>query len=343
MGSTKLGFGIIGTGAIASHHAKSIQELKDCKLVAVCSSSEGRAQEASVKFGVPAYSNLEEFLGRDDLDIISVCTQSGNHMEPIIVAAMAGKHIIVEKPLEVTVERASRIISVCHKQNVRLGVIFQNRFNPAYLQLKQAIRQGALGKLILGNAYIKWYRDEAYYRNSDWRGTLEGDGGAALINQGIHTIDLLLDIMGDVESVFGKVKTMVHDIEGEDIGIAMLDFKNGAMGTIEGGTSLYPGYKDRLEIFGENGSIIYEGGEIVSWNLKGEEGITNNADKISSSGASDPMSVDYRLHMAQIKEMVLAVRNGRDPEVNGESALKSLELITAIYKSSKEKRVIELK
>lgn len=343
MDKAKLGFGIIGTGAIASHHAKSIQELEDCQLVAVCSSTAERAKEASEKFGVRAYSNLEDFLRREDLDIVSVCTQSGRHMEPILAAALAGKHIIVEKPLEVSLERANRIISVCREQNVKLGVIFQNRFNPAYLRLKQAVRQGALGKLLLGNAYIKWYRDEAYYKSSDWKGTLAGDGGAALINQGIHTIDLLLDIMGDVGRVFGKVRTMVHDIEGEDLGIAMLEFKNGAMGTIEGGTSLYPGHKERLEIYGENGSIIYEGGEIVSWDLKGETAITNDLHQVPSSGASDPMSVDYRLHMAQIQEMVLAVRNDLDPVVSGESAIKSLELISAIYRSSKEKREIELK
>ena len=343
MDRKKLGFGIIGTGAIASHHAKSIQELQDCKLVAVCSSTPKRAKEASKRLGVTAYSNMEEFLSRDDLDIVSVCTASGRHMEPIIAAAMAGKHVIVEKPLEVSMERANRIISVCREQNVKLGVIFQNRFNPAYLKLKEAVQNGALGKLILGNAYIKWYRDEGYYKNSDWKGTLSGDGGAALINQGIHTIDLLLDIMGDVESVFGKVKTMVHNIEGEDIGVAMVDFKNGAMGTIEGGTSLYPGYKDRLEIFGENGSVIYEGGEIVSWNFKSGETLANNAHQISSSGGSDPMAVDYRLHLAQFKDMVQAIRKDREPEVNGEKALKSLELITAIYQSSKEKRLIDLK
>jgi len=343
MGRTKIGFGIIGTGAIASHHARSIQELKDCKLVAVCSSTEERAKMAAKKFGVQAYSNLDEFLQRDDMNIVSVCTQSGNHMEPIIAAAMAGKHIITEKPLEVSLERANRIISVCRSQSVKLGVIFQNRFNPAYLQLKQAVNQDALGKLILGNAYIKWYRDKEYYKSSDWKGTLTGDGGAALINQGIHTIDLLLDIMQDVESVFGKVKTMVHDIEGEDIGAAMLEFKNGAIGTIEGGTSLYPGYKERLEIYGEKGSVVYEGGEIVSWNLKEEGNTTKGFPNISSSGSSDPMSVDYRLHMAQIEDMVLAVRNDREPLVNGEAAIKSLELISAIYRSSKEKKVIELK
>ena len=342
MASTKIGFGIIGTGAISSHHVKSIQELEDCKLVAVCSSTAERAKEAAEKFGVQAYSNLDEFLSREDLHIVSVCTKSGNHMEPIIAAAKAGKHIITEKPLEVTLERANLIVSACRSQGVKLGVIFQNRCNPAYQRLKKAVNQGALGKLLLGNAYIKWYRDEAYYNSSDWKGTITGDGGAALINQGIHTIDMLLDIMQDIQSVYGKIKTMVHDIEGEDIGVALLEFKSGAMGTIEAGTALFPGYKERLEIYGENGSVVYEGGEIVSWNLKVEENIPKDVPELSSSGASDPMSVDYRLHMAQIKDMVQAVRNDREPIVNGEAAIKSLELISAIYSSSKEKKAIEL-
>lgn len=176
MEKIRLGFGIIGTGAIASHHAQSIRELPDCELVAVCSSTPERAKEASEKFGVPAYSDMADFLLREDIDIVSVCTQSGRHMEPIIAAALAGKHIIVEKPLEVSLDRANRIISVCREQNVKLGVIFQNRFAPAYLKLKQAVSQGALGKLLLGNAYIKWYRDEAYYKGSNWKGTLAGDG-----------------------------------------------------------------------------------------------------------------------------------------------------------------------
>ena len=343
MKKSKLGFGIIGTGSIAFHHAKSINELEDCELIAVCSSTPERAKEASEKFGVEAYSSIDEFLSRKDLDVVSVCTKSSDHMEPIIAAAMAGKHIITEKPLEVNLAKANRIISVCRSQGVKLGVIFQNRFNPGYMQLKEAVQQGLLGKLTLGNAYIKWYRDEEYYKQSNWKGTIEGDGGAALINQGIHTIDLLLDIMQDVETVFGQVKTMVHQIEGEDLGVAILNFKNGAIGTIEGGTSLYPGYKDRLEIFGENGSIIFEGGEITAWNIKGKKDTANNFKNISSSGASDPMSVDYRLHMAQIKDMADAVYDDREPLVNGETGMKSLELILAIYESSKEKKLVQLR
>lgn len=338
----RLRFGIIGTGAIASHHAKSIQELESCQLVGVCSSSESRAKDASERFGVPGYSKIDTFFANENLDVVCVCTHSGNHMEPILAAARAGIHVITEKPLEVSVQRAQRIISECKTQGVKLGVIFQSRFNPAFLKIKEAVQSGLLGNLLLGNAYIKWYRHKEYYESSDWKGTLKGDGGAALINQGIHTIDLLLDIMKDVENVYGQVKTMVHDIEGEDVAVALLNFKNGAMGTIEGGTALYPGYKERLEIFGENGSIIYEGGEIISWNLKKENEISDDRSEIASTGATNPMAVDYRLHKAQISDMVEAIRNSRDPLVTGEDAIKSLELITAIYKSSMQQRRVNL-
>lgn len=342
MKKDKLGFGIIGTGAIAAHHAKSIQELDNCQLMAVCSTSPARAAEAEKKFGVAAYSEVADLLAREDIDIVSICRESGNHMEPAIAAARAGKHVLIEKPIEVSLERADQLIAACRSQGVKLGVIFQNRFQPGYLQLKEAVKQGLLGKLTLGNAYIKWFREEAYYSSSKWKGTLQGDGGAALINQGIHTIDLLLDIMDDVKSVYGQVKTVLHDIEGEDLGIALLNFKSGAMGTIEGGTALYPGYPERLEIFGEKGSIILEGGQIIAWNIKGQG---NGSDKIEpkkTSGSSDPMAVDYKLHKVQIEDMVIAIRENREPIVNGETARKSLELILSIYQSSREHKLIEL-
>lgn len=336
-----LGFAIIGTGAIANHHAKSMQELDNCRLIATCSSSPARAKQAAAKFGVEAYNSIEELLSRKDIDVVSVCTESGNHLEPAIAAARAGKHVLTEKPLEVTLDRADQLIAVCREEGVKLGCIFQNRYQPDYLRLKEAVEQGLLGKLLLANAYIKWYRDPSYYSSSQWKGTLSGDGGAALINQGIHTIDLLLDVMQEVDSVFGQVKTAVHDIEGEDLGVALLNFKNGALGTIEGGTSLYPGYPERLEVFGERGSIILEGGEIVEWNIKGAEK-TEIPSSISQSGSSDPMAVDYRLHMAQINDMVEAILENREPAVNGEAARKSLALIQAIYQSSKENKMVQL-
>src|SRR5690554_4540333 len=269
MNTKKLGFGIIGTGAIASHHAAAIQSYEGSELVAVCSSTVERARQAQGKFGVPAYSDLEEFLKRKDIDVVCICTHSGNHMTPGIAAAKAGKHVLLEKPIEINLSRADQLIDTCAAQGVRLAVIFQNRFNAGYLKIKEALAQGALGKLVMGTAAINWYRDPSYYNTSDWKGTLKGDGGAALINQGIHTIDLLLDVMGDAESVYGQVKTVVHQIEGEDLGAAIVNFKNGAMGTITGGTALYPGYPERLEIYGEKGSIVFEGGEIKAWNIQG--------------------------------------------------------------------------
>ena len=331
MKKKSIGFGIIGTGAIAAHHAKSIQQLDDCHLVAVLSSSTKRAAKAATTFSVPAYDNLDEFLKEEDIEVVCICTASGEHLGPTLAAAKAGKHVLTEKPLEIDLERADLMISACRSYGVKLGCIFQNRFKPDYLKVKEAVQKESLGKLIMGNAYIKWYRHEDYYSSSDWKGTLRGDGGAALINQGIHTIDLLLDIMPRVESVYGQVRTAVHKIEGEDIAASVLNFQNGALGSIEGGTSLFPGYPERLEIFGEKGSIILEGGKIIHWNISNGEKLEKDLHEHNFTGASDPMLIDFKFHMLQIKDMIDAIKEDREPAVNGESARKSLDLILAIY------------
>lgn len=334
MASKKLGFAIVGTGAIAGHHAACINGLEDCELVAVCSSSPERAEAAEQKFGVPAYSDVEEMLQRTDIDVVCICTHSGAHLAPTLAAAQAGKHVICEKPLEINLERADQMIRACRVMGVKLACIFQNRFSSDYLKLKKAVQEGRLGKLLLGNAYIKWFRDENYYRSSPWKGTIKGDGGAALINQGIHTIDLLLDIMGDVESVRAKVKTVRHDIEGEDLGIAMLSFRNGALGAIQASTALYPGYPERLEVFGEKGSVILEGGHITAWNIAGEEKDGPVEEKKKDTGASDPMAISTERHQQQFRDMIEAIRADREPVVNGEEGRRSLALIRAIYDSS---------
>lgn len=341
MSKKKLGFGIIGTGAIAGLHAAAIHACEDAELVAVCSSTEKRAKEASEKFGVPADYNWDTFLKRKDIDIVAICTHSGNHLEPAIAAAKAGKHILLEKPIEVSVERADELIEVCKSAGVMLGVIFQNRLKPGYLQLKEAVDKGLLGKLLMGTAAINWYRDPSYYSSSSWKGTIEGDGGAALINQGVHTIDLLLDIMGEASAVYGQVRTMVHDIEGEDVGAALINFKSGAIGTITGGTALYPGNPERLEIYGEKGNVILEAGKIVTWNVPGSTGELPTSE-IGGSGASDPMAIDYRLHLGQMQDMVDAVREDRNPMVTGQDARQSLALILGIYQSSREGKQVVL-
>ncbi|AGA79336.1 putative dehydrogenase [Echinicola vietnamensis DSM 17526] len=334
-------FGIIGTGAIAQKHASAINELKSTELVAVCSSSPERAKRAEDQFQVKGYDNLEEFMAHPELEVVCICTASGQHMEPAVKAAEAGKHVLVEKPIEVSLERANTMIRVCKAHGVKLGVIFQNRFNEGYLLLKSAVMNGQLGQLLMGNAYVKWFRDREYYESSDWKGTIKGDGGGAFINQGIHTIDLLLDIMGEVSSVFGKVRTALYDIEGEDTGTALVTFENGALGNITAGTSLFPGYPERLEIYGTAGSVILEAGKIVAWNIKGQASKVPHSSQ-GSSGAGDPMAIGHALHMMQIEDMVMAIREDKGPLVTGETANKSLAVILGIYESSQKGKEINL-
>lgn len=341
--SEKIGFGIIGAGMISSFHARSIKELEGAELVAIAGRSKENAQKLAEEFNVPFYLDYHELLRRNDIQVINICTPSGLHMEPTLAAAKAGKHVIVEKPLEINLERADRMIEACRSSGVKLACIFQNRFFSETVRLREAVDSGRLGKLILGDAYVKWYRDQQYYDSVDWRGTLEGDGGAALINQSIHTIDLLQWIMGPVDTIFGKTGTFTHKIEGEDLGLAILNFSSGAMGVIEGSTSTYPGFPERLEVHGEKGSIILEGGNIKAWIIQGEEQIpADHGPEKKGVGASSPMAISYKGHKAQIGDMIEAIRMDRDPIVDGHEAKKSLQIVRAIYQSSASGQMVKL-
>ncbi|PZX61319.1 putative dehydrogenase [Algoriphagus ratkowskyi] len=339
---TKLKIGIVGTGAITGKHADAIAEIENAELVALCSSSSERAQAAKEKFGIDTYSDISAFLTHPELDIVCICTASGHHMEAGLLAAKAGKHLLIEKPIEINLGRADQLIEACEKYGVRLGVIFQNRFSADYLKLKAAVQEGRFGKLLMGNAHVNWYRAPEYYSGSPWKGTLEGDGGGAFMNQGIHTVDLLLDIMGDVKSVFAKVKTALHPIEGEDLGTALVTFENKALGNITASTALYPGLPERLEIFGKCGSAVLEAGKIVQWSILGEEPEPIIADSNTGSGAADPMAIGHGLHRAQWEHYLKAVENNEPLLVEGNMARKSVELIRAIYKSSELEKEVEL-
>lgn len=332
--SSPLGFGISGWGNIASHHARSISELKDCKLLAGVSRDEKKLLTMEQEFGMKGYQSFEEMLKHPEINVICICTPSGYHLDHALLAAEAGKHLIIEKPLEITVSRAQQIIKTCKENSVKLSCVFQNRFSDDYQKTVKAVREGLLGKLVLGNAYIKWFRDQAYYDGSDWRGTLRGDGGAALINQGIHTIDLLQHVMGPVRSVFGTTRTVSHNIEGEDLGVAILEFENGSLGTIEGSTSIYQGFPEKLEIHGTEGSIVLEGGKIVTWRTS--KGLTKTTDQTENpgDGSSDPMGIGYALHKKQIRYIADAILQDRRPLIDGEEGLKSLKVVEGIYRSA---------
>lgn len=343
MQEKKVGVGIIGTGSISGLHLKCVEELNHCEIIAMASSSEERAALARKKFGVKTYNSYQGLLQNKAIDAVIIGTHSGNHLEPTLAAAKMGKHVLVEKPIEISAKRADRMIEACKKAGVKLGVIFQNRFSPDYIQLKTAVKEGKLGKLMLGNAYIKWFREASYYESSAWKGTLKGDGGATLINQGIHTIDLLLDIMGEVDRVFGKTQTVKHKIEGEDLGVAVLTFRNGALGTIEASTAIIPGYPERLEIYGSKGSIILEGGKIAAWNLEEEDQSNTISKEESNTGSADPLAIDHYLHKAQISDFIDSIQNNKPLLVDGLEGKKSLVLIQGIYASAKQGREISLK
>lgn len=333
--------GIVGTGSIVGKHAQAIAEIEGAELVALYNPKPESAAKAKRQFGLPVFTDLDEFLAFPGLEVVCVCTPSGIHLEPALAAAKAGKHLMIEKPIEITLKRTDELIAACDANQVKLAVIFQNRFTQDYQKLKKAVSEGVFGRLLMGNAYVNWFRDPAYYSTSEWKGTLKADGGGALINQGIHTIDLLLDLMGEVKSLFGQVQTTLYPIEGEDLGAALVNFENGALGNITSATALYPGYPERIEIFGTEGSAILEAGKLTQWNVKGSSETVKTTENAASSGASDPTAIGYQLHLEQWKLFFQAIQKDLIPVVDGKTARKSVELIRAIYFSSKEGKLVE--
>ncbi|MGB6151951.1 MAG: Gfo/Idh/MocA family oxidoreductase [Pricia sp.] len=338
---SKINIGIVGTGSIVNTYKKCIDELFNAELKALYTKSKNRAKSAEKEFGVAVFSDMDDFL-KSDIELVCVCNESGRHGEAIKAAALAGKHVLCEKPLETTPKKIDEVIALCQAQNVKLGCTLQNRCGDDYQRVVEAVRSGKLGKLLMGNAHINWYRAESYYADSDWKGTMAFDGGAAFINQGIHTIDLLLHLMGPVTSVFGKVATLVHDIEGEDVGAAILNFQSDAVGTLTAGTALYPGYPERIEIYGEKGSILMEGGSIKAWNIKDAPDSQPTSKESNGSGAADPTAIGHQNHKKVIADMIEAILTDRSPMVDGPEARKAVAVINAIYESSQKEKLVFL-
>ena len=343
------GFAIVGCGMISRFHSMAIRDLKKGRLVAVCSRSAENARRVGEEFGLDWTTDYDALLKRDDVDIVNICTPSGAHMEYAIKAARAGKHIIVEKPLEITLERCDNIIRACKEAAVMLCVIFPSRFHEASQVIKREIESGRFGKLALGDAYVKWFRSQKYYDEGGWKGTKKYDGGGALMNQSIHAIDLLLYFMGPVRKVTGVVKTIAHsNIEVEDTAAATLEFENGALGTIEGATSVYPGFLKRIEISGDKGTVILEEEDIKVWRFDKESPRDEKIRQMyaartsSGGGASDPSAINYRAHWRQLKDFIEALDNEREPLVDGIEGRKSVELILAIYESSRTGKAVKL-
>lgn len=338
----KLGFGIIGAGAICPLHIAAIEHCEGARLAGIADVSEERAKSVGEANQVPWYTDYNRLLADPEVDVVCILTPSGLRAPICIDAARAGKHVIAEKPLEVSLERVDSIINECDRAGVKLAVIYQLRFLPGVQAVAKAVLEGRLGRPVLGDAYVKWRRAQDYYDSATWRGTWALDGGGALMNQGIHYIDLLQWFMGPTLTVSGHISTLVRQrIEVEDTAVACLTFEGGALGVIEACTSANVGRPARLELRGECGTIVLEDGNVVFWGIDGEdEFVAPYVD--TGSGATNPMAITSVGHEAQISDMVDAINEGRPPVVDGREARKAIEIISAIYRSSETGRIVNL-
>lgn len=350
--STPLGFGVVGCGVIGPTHCDAINQVEGATLLAVCDTSPEKAAKLGERYGVAYYSDLSAFLQHPGLDVVNVCVPSGYHGQVGIAAAQAGKHVLVEKPIEVTLEAADRLIAACEAAGVKLGVISQHRFAPDVQKVRQALENGEFGPMVLGEAIIKWYRSQEYYDSGDWRGTRALDGGGALMNQGVHYIDLLQWLMGPVVSIKATTLTRTHQIEVEDVAVAILTFASGALGRITGSTSIFPGLPERLEIHGQDATALIEADRLTAYYRRDEMGEVGSYGQSSKTlptktkarkgGAADPAAIGISLHIAQVADFVAAIRENRDPAITGPAARRPLEIILAIYGSSAENCEVKL-
>ncbi|MCX7427178.1 MAG: Gfo/Idh/MocA family oxidoreductase [Planctomycetia bacterium] len=344
-----LGFGIIGCGMIANFHTRAIGDVRGAKLAACFDTVPAAADRLAQSTGCRAYYDLDAMLADPAVDVVTVGTPSGAHMEPAVAAARAGKHVIVEKPLEITLRRCDKIIEECEKAGVVLSTIFPSRFHASSVELKQAIDQGRFGRLVAGDAYVKWYRTQQYYDSGAWRGTWELDGGGALMNQAIHSVDLLLALMGPVAEVRAQTALLAHQrIAVEDHAVATLRFANGALGVIEASTACYPGHLPRIEFHGTTGSGVMDEEDFVKWDFarpaKRDAAIREKMAqrKSGGGGAADPKAIGHHGHARQFQDVLAAMKKGTKPRIDGPEGRRSVEIILAVYKAAETGRAVKL-
>jgi len=327
--------GLIGAGNISESHARAVRAIPGAEVVAVYGANAQRVDRLCREHGGAAYHDFQAFLAHRPMEMVVIGSPSGVHAEQGIAAARQGLHVLTEKPIDISVERADALISACEQAGVKLGVIFQDRFKPDLRRLKQLIAEGLIGKPLLVDARVKWYRPPEYYSQSRWRGTRALDGGGALINQGVHTVDLLLWLLGDVVKVQARTAAMLHQIETEDTALALLEFSSGALGQLQATTAAYPGYPRRVEITGSEGTIILEQDRIVAINLRTPyQGPISSEMADQNPSTSSPVVSDIRGHQSAIEDFILAIEKGTAPMCDGREGRKSLALVEVIYKAS---------
>ena len=335
-------FAILGVGNIAPVHAAAIRATPGCELVAAATRDPARGQAFTAQYGGAWHADYREVLARADVDAVTICTAHDLHAPLTQAAAAAGKHVWCEKPMATTVAECEAMLTACEQAGITLGVVFQSRFEPLTLKLKALIDSGRLGRLVWVSASTLWHRDDAYYASRAWRTSPAQSGGGVLINQAIHALDLLVWLAGLPAAVTAQARTLAHAIEVEDAVQALLTYPDGKLGLVQATTAAYPGYPERLEFFGTNGSAVYHKGlGRLEWHLQ-EPREAGSEEAAISSGAARPMDISTAGHTAQLQDFVAALRERRQPLLDGREGKRSLQLVEAIYQSARAGQPVHL-
>lgn len=329
--------GLLGAGNISETHARAVREARGVELVACWGRDGAKARRIVDMHGGTAYSDLGVFIAHPGMDAVLVGTPSGLHAEHARLAVGRGLHVLVEKPLDVDTARIDRLLAEAERSRVVVGVIFQDRTAPDLVWLRELVMSGGLGRLLIASAHVMWYRPPEYYSSSRWRGTWALDGGGALMNQGTHTVDLLLWLLGDIARVSAITHTSFHAIEVEDTALACLEFTSGAVGALEATTAAYPGFPRRLELVGSAGTVLVEGDRVTSVALRtGPATSPPNTVGNTSTSASSPIVSDIRGHCRVIEDFAEATRGEHRPLCDGADGRRSVAVVQAIYRSARE-------
>ncbi len=337
----KAKFALIGCGRISPNHLDGIENAPHAELVAVCDIIEEEAKKVADEYGCAYYTQIEDMLKNEEIDICSILTPSGMHCEHVCLVASYGVNVLCEKPIDITKEKIDKMIKCCEENNVKMGCIFQRRTFDAAIKTKEAIEKGLLGKVTLADAYLKYSRDDEYYAQAGWRGTWEYDGGGALMNQGIHGIDMIDWMMGGIESVNARCETIARNIEVEDTAVITVKYKSGAIGVIEGTTSVYEGFDTIFSVHGTKGNIAFGDKGFYLWDLE-DKSIKKPEVNNSMGGLNCQYNETNYGHIYLIEDMALAVLEDREPMIPPSEGRKAAEIILAIYESSKTKSEITL-
>lgn len=349
MKNNKLGIGIIGLGIISDIHIEALKHIEEAEITAVCTRNKDKAIETAKRLSCNWYTDYRKLADDNAVDAVILCTPSGSRLDMVRYIAMRKKHIISEKPLEVTTERIDEMLEVCSENGVYIASIFHKRYHPVYKWIKNAIDTGRFGEIVTTDILMKWYRPPEYYSDSKWRGTMAMDGGGALMNQCVHFIDMVQWFNGGVKSVFAKTGKLIHkDIEAEDTAVAVIEYINGALGVIEATTSSYPGFSTLITVNGSKGGVICENEQIRELKLMDSRESDSVMQEDSSLGehggdAKTNVKQDYSLHLLQLREAVEAILDNKQPPVEGSEARKAVQIITSMYKSARENREIRIK